>query len=116
MLCSAGHIGYAGETHGFNPKSYWAGLIPYESEWTWYICPLGAGESQVHFSGTVAMSQVRIKAWVWSDRDCTANEKTVPIVCPTPVMPQRGERIARRGVCIMQPVQGGQGIAPVGKP
>ena len=81
---SAGHIGYAGGTHGFNPKSYWAGLIPYESEWTWYICPVGGGESQVHFSGTTAMSQVRIKAWLWSDRDCTANEKTLPIVCPPP--------------------------------
>lgn len=108
MLCSAGHIGYAGGTHGFNPKSYWASLIPYESEWTWYICPLGAGESRVHFSGTAAMPQVRIKSWVWSDRDCAAHEKTLPIVCPAPAMPQRGERIERCGVRIMQPVVPGQ--------
>jgi hypothetical protein len=116
LRSSAGHIGYAGGTHGFDPKSYWAGLIPYESEWTWYICPVGDGESQVHFSGTAALPQVRIKAWVWSDRDCAANEKTLPIVCPPPAMPQRGQRIERRGVCIMQAVQCGQGIAPAGKP
>jgi hypothetical protein len=105
MRSSAGHIGYAGGTHGFNPKSYWAGLIPYESQWTWYICPLGAGESQVRFSGAAAMPEVRIRAWVWSDRDCTAGVQTLSIVCPAPAMPQRGDRVERRGTCIMPPVQ-----------
>ena len=102
---SADHIGYAGGTHGFNPKSYWAGLIPYASEWTWHICPVGAGESRVRFTGAVAMPKAKTGVWVWSDSDRSAREQALGIPCSKPEMPQLQDRLDRQGVCIKPPVE-----------
>ena len=69
-------MGYAGGTHGFNPKSYWAGIIPYECEWTWYLCDVKPGPSRVRFQGAAARPDVKLGLWLWSDRDCAAGQQT----------------------------------------
>jgi hypothetical protein len=102
---SAGHLGSAEGTHQFKPDSYWAGAIPYASEWTWYICPLAAGGSKVRFSGRAANPQVKIGAWLWSERDGTARELTLDIPCGAPEMPQVGDRLERAGIRLRNPAQ-----------
>jgi hypothetical protein len=35
---SGGHIGYHGPNNGV-----WEGVQPFDSQWNWYICEVGAG-------------------------------------------------------------------------
>lgn len=100
---SAGQMGYAGGTHGFNPKSYWAGMIPHECEWTWYLCPLKPGQSRVVLKGAVARPEVKLGAWVWSDRDCRSGRQALPVACGEPEMPQQEDWLDRQGVCLLRP-------------
>ncbi len=100
---SAKPLGYAEGTHGFDPKSYWAGLIPYACEWTWYICPVAVGRSQIHFAGAAARPRLGLGAWVWADGDRSVREQSLDIPCPAPEMPQVTERLERQGICIQSP-------------
>ena len=100
---SGGQMGYAGGTHGFNPKSYWAGIIPYECEWTWYLCDVKPGPSRVRFQGAAARPDVKIGLWLWSDRDCAAGQQPLPIACTRPEMPQYQDLLERQGVCLLPP-------------
>lgn len=101
---SAGQLGYAGGTHGFNPKSYWAGMIPYECEWTWQLCDVKPGESRVRFQGAAARPDVKLGLWLWSDRDCSA-QQPLPMACTVPEMPQYEDLLERQGICLLAPEQ-----------
>ena len=84
----------------FDPKSYWAGLIPYASEWTWYLCPVAPGQSRVRFTGKAGLADVRLAAWVWSERKRCPGPQSLDIPCPAPQMPQIGEHRERQGARI----------------
>lgn len=100
---SAGHLGSAEGTHRFDPASRWAGVIPYASEWTWYICPVPAGASRIRFIGRAARPRIRIGAWLWAERDGASRELTLDIPCGAAEMPQVRERLERHGVCLLDP-------------
>ncbi len=78
-------------------------MIPYESEWTWYLCEVKPGPSRVVLHGAVARSEVKLGAWIWSDRDCRAGQQPLPVPCGEPEMPQHEDLLDRQGVCIFQP-------------
>jgi hypothetical protein len=103
VLSSAGQMGYAGGTHGFDPKSYWAGMIPHENEWTWLICEVPPGQSQVRFNVRAAPPRVKIGLWVWSERDCAAGQIAIPLPCSRPEMPQYQDQLEREGMCLLRP-------------
>ncbi len=92
-------LGYPEGMHMFDPKSPWAGLIPYASEWTWYICPVGPGESRVHFAGTAGLAKPGVAAWVWSecDRAAAPSSFDVDLLCPGPQIPQISDHFERQG-------------------
>ena len=99
---SAGHIGY------YLPAEYtaWEKVRSYESEWTWYICEVGSGTSQLRFTGAAAHPQTRLGLWAWMELDLTANRNPVlDMNCSEPAMPQYAPHIERRGICIMRPGQ-----------
>jgi hypothetical protein len=100
-------LGYPEGMHMFDPKSPWAGLIPYASEWTWYICPVGPGESRVHFAGTAGLAKLKVAAWVWSecDRSVAPSSFDVDLPCPAPQMPQIAEQFERQGVQLITPAR-----------
>lgn len=100
---SVSRAGYPHGAHMFNPKSFWAGILPYQSEWTWYICPVEAGNSRVHLKGSVAQPDARIGLWIWSERDRAPGLQSLTVPCSKPEMPQVRERIERQGVCILRP-------------
>ncbi len=109
---SAKPLGYAEGMHGFDPKSYWAGLIPYACEWTWYICPIGVGRSQIHFAGAAARTDLRLGAWVWADGDRTARGQSIDISCPAAQMPQVTDHLERQGICIKSPNPAAESAGP----
>ena len=100
---SADKIGAACGVHYFDPKSYWAGAIPYATEWTWYICEVKPGESQVRFTGCAGREDARIGLWVWSDRDCADGQMQLSQTCTRPEMPQYQEWLDRAGICVIKP-------------
>ena len=81
---SVGHKG----AYSTTPESPWKAVMSYESEWTWYLCKVGAGTSKLRFSGACGDPHVKILAWVWANWDL--KKLTVPagITCPEPEMPQ----------------------------
>lgn len=98
---STGHIGYRIAT----PGNFWKGVLPYESEWSWHICDVPAGNSRVRFRGAAAHPAPRLGVWLWADQDLTASASRVETNCPEPQMPQYRERIERSGICLKRPGQ-----------
>lgn len=96
---SAGHIGYYMPT----PNSPWKDVMPYESEWTWYIAEVGPGASTIRFTGGSAQAQSRIGLWAWADWDVTAKAVSVSTACPEPEMPQYRAQWERQGICLRPP-------------
>ena len=93
---SQGHIGY----YSAAPDSYWKGVLPYESEWTWYICEVAPGKSVVHFSGAAADPNTRIGLWLWADFDAAARQTALPFAASSPEMPEWEPHRERHGVCL----------------
>lgn len=91
---SAGHIGYFVATAG----NFWKDALPYESEWSWYICDVPAGESRVRFTGATAHPAPRLGLWLWTEQNLAGSGSYVNCSCPQPQMPQYREYIERRGV------------------
>ncbi len=96
---SAGHIG----SDELSPESPWRDLIPYASNWTWYIADLDSGSASVRFSGFFPNENCRMGLWAWADWDLTQQSVPVSIECPEPAMPQFQEHLKRRGICVLSP-------------
>jgi hypothetical protein len=101
---SGPQMGYAGGTHGFDPRSYWAGIIPHQCEWTWYLCEVPPGRARVRLRGAAARPDATFGLWLWSERDCAAGQCALPLPCTAPEMPQSRDLVERRGVCLLAPV------------
>jgi len=95
---SGGHIGYYGPNTGV-----WAGIRPYDSQWTWYICETPGGTSRVMFSGLVGHPQCRMGLWLWRGSDLTGGQMPVQMVCGEPAMPLYNPGLERQGVCLKAP-------------
>lgn len=80
-----------------------AGLTRHASEWTWYLCPVEAGESQIRFTGKTAMPKVKIGVWAWVDFDGSVAEQPLDIPCSNPEMPQVRDHWQRQGICLRRP-------------
>jgi hypothetical protein len=91
---SAGHTGYYGPDSGV-----WKGVRAHDSQWTWYLCDVPPGMSQVRFSGTAAHAQPRIGMWAWAETE------VVPVpcgaTCPEPAMPEYRPRTERQGISLL---------------
>jgi len=94
---SAGHIGYNSAT----PESPWRDLVPYLSQWTWYICELAPGANAVRFTGTFPCERGKMALWVWVDSDLTPRAVPVPVACPEPSLPQVRPHLARQSVSVL---------------
>jgi hypothetical protein len=91
---SAEHIGY------YN----WTGsLRAVESEWSWYLCDLGAGQHRVKFRGAAGDLKPRLGLWAWADREVMAGAERTTVRCNEPAMPQYRDRVERQGVCLLSP-------------
>jgi hypothetical protein len=91
---SAGHIGSAGAS----PESPWKAVIPYESEWTWYLCEVDPGTSKLRFTGSCGDPHVKIAVWVWNTWNLKDIAVKAGIACPEPQMPQYREHLETKGV------------------
>jgi len=96
---SGGHVEYQGPNYGV-----WQGMQAFESQWTWYICDLGAGASRVRFTGLAAHPQCRIGLWAWHESDLGGGEVSTRIACSEPAMPLHRPDIERQGVCLRKPL------------
>jgi hypothetical protein len=96
---SAGHIGY----NDLDPESPWRDLLPYLSQWTWYICELDRGSATVKFNGVSPYESCKMGLWVWADWDLAPQAVPVSMECPEPALPQYQEHLKRRGICVLPP-------------
>jgi hypothetical protein len=80
---SAGHT----PESPYNPDSPWRNILPYVSQWSWYICELERGAGKVKFKGTYPSDKCRVGIWA----------------CPEPSMPENQEHLKRRGICLLPP-------------
>ena len=94
---SAGHIGDAAVT----PQSPWRNLLPYLSQWTWYICELESGSAAVNFSGTLPSENCKLGLWAWADWDLSRQSVPVSVECPEATMPQLETNLKRQGICVL---------------
>jgi hypothetical protein len=96
---SEGHVGVSPA----RPDGYGKEAIPYESEWTWYICDVPAGRSVLWLAGTVADPNVRFGLWAWADFDIAARQIILPLAGTPPSLPQYRDQLERHGVCMRTP-------------
>jgi len=96
---SEGHVGVSPA----RPDGYGKEAIPYESEWTWYICDVPAGPSVLWLAGTVADPNVRLGLWAWADFDIAARQIILPLAGTPPSLPQYRDQLERHGVCMRTP-------------
>jgi hypothetical protein len=91
---STEHIGY------YN----WTGALrPFESEWTWYLCDVGAGVHCVKFEGAAGHPSPRLGLWVWTDQDLAVCKQPILVRGSEAAMPQYREWIERMGICLLKP-------------
>jgi len=91
---STEHVGY------YN----WTGALrPFESEWTWYLCDVGAGVQRVKFEGAAGHPSPRLGLWVWTDQDLAVCKQPVQVRGSEAAMPQYREWIERTGICLLTP-------------
>lgn len=98
---SEGHIGY----YASRPDGYGKDVIPFESEWTWYICDVPPGQSTVRFAGTTADPNCRLGLWVWADFDTTVRKQALPFSSSPPQLPQYLDHRERYGICVRAPTK-----------
>ncbi|MCC6367846.1 MAG: alpha-galactosidase [Bryobacterales bacterium] len=98
---SAGHIGYAVSSAG----NFWKDASAYESEWSWHICEVSAGDSRVRFRGAAAHPSPKLGVWLWTEQDLSGSATHVASSCPEPQMPQYREHLERSGICLKRPRQ-----------
>jgi hypothetical protein len=96
---SAGHIGYYMPTL----TSPWKDVMPYESEWSWYIGQLAPGENRVRFEGAAADTTCRFGVWAWAEWDIRARAFSVAAACPEAEMPQYRDHLERQGIRLAVP-------------
>jgi hypothetical protein len=96
---SAGHT----PESPYNPDSPWRNVLPYVSQWTWYICELEQGVGKVKFKGTYPSDKCRVGVWAWADWDLSQRSVRFEGACPEPSMPQIQEHLKRRGICLLRP-------------
>ena len=96
---SEGHIGY----DMVSAETPWRDLIPFASQWTWYICELESGVNRVIFSGQCPYENCKTGLWVWADWDLRKQSVSVAVECPESAMPQNQAHLKRRGICVLQP-------------
>ena len=66
----------------------WSDVLPYVSEWTWYIGEVEPGTSTVRFTGAVADPECKIGIWEWLEEDVSAGATGINVACAEPEMPQ----------------------------
>ena len=90
------HVGYFNWTDN---------LREFESEWSWYLCPVGRGQHRIRFSGTAGHPDPRLGVWLWADQDVEEKaQRLETVTCSEPALPQYRERIDRLGICLLKPV------------
>jgi hypothetical protein len=97
---SKGHIGY----NAASADSPWSEVLKYESEWTWYICEIDAGESRVRFTGKAPSEHSRIAFYVWVDWDIKGLCTPAGISCADAEMPQYRGHLERHGIRLAFPL------------
>ncbi|MDR3674955.1 MAG: hypothetical protein P4N24_05665, partial [Acidobacteriota bacterium] len=95
---SAGHKG----AYLTKPDSPWKDVIPFESEWTWYLCEVQVGTSRLRFQGSCGDLRVRISAWVWAHRDIRNDLVPAGFPCPEPELPPYREYEETKGIRLFQ--------------
>ena len=84
------------------PDSPWKDVIPFESEWTWYLCDVQVGTSRLRFQGSCGDPRVRISAWVWAHRDIRNDLVPAGFPCPKPELPPYREYEETKGIRLFQ--------------
>jgi hypothetical protein len=92
----------AGQLGGGIPKRYsgYLDMLPYQNEWTWYICDVQAGHSRVRFAGAAADANVKTGLWLWANRDLGKLRRTTDVACGGPLLPPYRELLERDGICL----------------
>jgi hypothetical protein len=95
----------AGRLGGHIPKTYsaYAEVLTHENEWTWYLCDVPAGHSQVRFTGAAADTNLKTGLWLWAERNLTGLRRTTDVACEDPPLPGYGEHLERDGICLKRP-------------
>ena len=78
----------------------WKDVRQFESEWTWYDCPLPAGSSRVRFSGACGFERPRIGVWLWLEEQMDGFAHLLDSASSTPTLPQYKDEIERDGICL----------------
>jgi len=103
---SDSHVG----SNGAGPATPWRDLVPYLSQWTWYVGELGPGTATVSFNGALPYERCRIGLWVWAEGDLANRRVPAGVTCPEPEIPQYQEHRVRQSICLVSPA------APQGHP
>ena len=78
--------------------------MAHESEWTWYLCEIGSGESRIKFAGRGPSGHSRIAVYVWADWDGKSQATPTGVICSEPELPQYRDHLERRGIKLTFPV------------
>jgi hypothetical protein len=81
-------------------ESAWKDIIPFESQWCWYICDVPAGAHDLRFRGTSGHERPRLGLWLWAEHELRPTPAGTGIQCPEPAMPQVREAWEREGICL----------------
>ncbi len=95
---SAGRVG-----NWVGSEKRWSGALPYFCHWSWHICDLQPGTSQVKFTAAAAGPDCEIGLWAWLEEDVRAGAAPAGIECPEPQMPEYRADVERGGICLRRP-------------
>ena len=78
----------------------WKDMLPYETNWAWYICQAKPGDHKLRFSGQVGHPSPRLTVWAWAEQDLRGAKMPLAAACSEPAMPQYREETEQQGVRI----------------
>ncbi|MCC7498058.1 MAG: hypothetical protein IT160_10810 [Bryobacterales bacterium] len=93
------HTGY----YVAKPDNAWKDMIPNESEWSWYICPVAAGSHHLRFRGIAAHNNPKVGLWLWTTGELKPEPAGAGLQCSEPQLPQVNEYLQREGLCLKAP-------------
>ena len=78
-------------------------VLPYLSEWSWYICEVPAGDSRVRFTGAAGHLKPRLGLWAWLETDLAGRRVPVSFPAGPPAMPPYQPELELEGICLKPP-------------
>ena len=86
------------------PENIWKDAAAYDSEWSWYICPVTAGSHRLRFRGIAAHDKPKLGLWLWTGRELVRTPAGDGVHCSEPALPQVADLLEREGLCLKSPL------------